>query len=421
MAICQIFQTQNAIEMMSNPKSVAVIGAGVSGLIAAIELEKAGFEVTIYDGNNQVGGRVVSIEEENRILDRGFQVMLTAYPAVQKYLDLKALKLRKFQPGALVYQNGGAYRFGDPLRKFGFALSTLVAPFATIKDKWNVFRLRNEVLKMSEDEIFASPEKTTIEYLRDYGFSNQIIDGFFKPFYGGIFLEDDLTTSSRMFLFVFKMFSKGSAAVPEEGIGAISEQLASRINGEIRLGQKVISRNQTSLQTDSGIEESYDAIILAHVTDEGVKWHGCRNLYFKTPVSSIRAPLIGLVADENTWINNLHFPTDLKRKPPKYPEWSVLSVTVLNHLDVADETLVDRVKRELENYCGIEETEFLYLFDIPKALPVLNDLKYAPDEADIRSTEPRVYCIGDHTANASLNAAMLSGAKAAELLIRDFD
>jgi protoporphyrinogen oxidase len=405
---------------MSDPKRVAVVGAGISGLIAAIELEKAGFQVTVYDGNDQVGGRVNSHEEENRIIDRGFQVLLTAYPAVEKYLDVKALNLRSFQPGALVYQKGGAYRFGDPLRKFGFALSTLIAPFATFSDKWKVFRLRNEVLKMSEEEIFSSPEKTTLSFLVDYGFSDKIIDGFFKPFYGGIFLEDELKTSSRMFLFVFKMFSKGNAAVPENGIGAISEQLARRISGEIRLGEKVIGRTQTSLQTDKGREETYDAIILSYAPEENIKWHGCRNLYFKTPVSSIRAPLIGLVSDNNTWINNLHFPTDLLRKPPRYPEWSVLSVTVLNHLDVADETLVDRVKKELENYCGIEETEFLYLFDIPKALPVLENLKYVADESDIRTEEDHVYRTGDYTANASLNAAMLSGAKAAEILTRDF-
>lgn len=406
---------------MSKPNRVAIIGAGVSGLIAALELEKSGFDVTIYDALDRVGGRVRSHEEENRILDRGFQVLLTAYPAVSRFLDVKALNLRNFQPGALVYQNGGAYKFGDPLRKMGFALSTLVSPVGTLADKSKVFTLRNEVLKMSEEEIFSSEEKTTLQFLRDYGFSDRIIDGFFKPFYGGIFLEDELKTSSRMFLFVFKMFSKGHAAVPEKGIGAISEQLAGRVKGEIRLGEKVIGRDKTTIQTDRGTEETYDAVVVAYANDEKVKWHGCRNLYFKTPVSSIRAPLIGLVADSGTVINNLHFPTDLKRKPPKYPEWSVLSVTVLNHLEMSDEALVDRVKKELENYCGIDETEFLYLFDIPQALPVFESVKYAADTEDIRTAEENVYRIGDFTANASLNAAMLSGAKAAELIAEDIN
>ena len=405
---------------MSKPNKIAVIGAGISGLIAAIELENSGFEVTVFDENDEVGGRVRSFQEENRVLDRGFQVLLTAYPAVEKYLDVQALNLRTFQPGALVYHRGGAYKFGDPIRKWSFLLSTLVAPFATLADKWKVFRLRREVLKMSEEEIFNTPEKTTLSFLKDYGFSDQMIDGFFKPFYGGIFLEDELMTSSRMFLFVFKMFAKGHAAVPESGIGAISQQLAGRIKGELRLGERVISRKNTSLQTDKGFEETYDAVVLAYAGDESIRWHGCRNLYFKTPVSSIRAPLIGLVSDKNTWINNLHFPTDLQRKPPKYPEWSVLSVTVLNHLDVADEALVDRVKKELENYCGIEETEFLYLLDIPKALPVLSHLKYTPEEGDLRTDEQHVYRTGDHLANASLNAAMLSGEKAARLVVEDF-
>ena len=405
---------------MSKLNTVAIIGAGVSGLVAAIELEELGFDVTLYDENEEVGGRVRSHEEENRILDRGFQVLLTAYPAVEKYLDKKALHLREFQPGALIYRKGGAYKFGDPLRKFSFAFSTLVSPIGNLRDKMKIFRLRNQVLKMTEEQIFSSPEKSTLSFLREYGFSDSMINTFFKPFYGGIFLEHELNTSSRMFLFVFKMFSKGSAAVPEMGIGAVAEQLASRIRGKMRLGEKVISRNHTHIQTDRGTEETYDAVVMAYANDESIQWHGCRNLYFKTPVSSIRAPLIGLISDENTVINNLHFPTDLQRKPPRYPEWSLLSVTVLNHLDLSDEHLVDRVKRELENYCGIDEMEFLYLFNIPRALPVFESVKYTAEESDIRTGEARVYRTGDFASNASLNAAMLNGALAARIVGEDF-
>ena len=206
------------------PKEIYIIGSGISGLIAAYELEQEGYHPIVIEKTDMVGGRVKTLEENGYALDLGFQVLLDAYPNAKKYLDLESLDLIHLASGALIYVDGKSYHIGDPLRDWSVLFSTLFADIGSFKDKINIFKLNQKLKKKSLEDIFASPEKTTIEYLRDFGFSEKIIARFFKPFFTGIFLETQLQTSSRMFEFVYKMFGEGDACIPASGIGAISNQ-----------------------------------------------------------------------------------------------------------------------------------------------------------------------------------------------------
>ena len=204
---------------------IYIIGAGISGLIAAYELEQKGYKPTIIEKTDSVGGRVKTIDENGFALDLGFQVLLDAYPMANKYLDMDELQLTKLESGAMVYVGDKSYLIGDPLRNLRVLIPTLLADVGSIKDKLKILSLSNKVKRKSIEEIFQSPETTTKEYLEDFGFSSKIIERFFKPFFAGIFLETDLRTSSRMFEFVYKMFGEGYACIPKNGIGEISKQL----------------------------------------------------------------------------------------------------------------------------------------------------------------------------------------------------
>ena len=82
---------------MKQKETIHIIGAGISGLIAAYELEQAGFHPVIIEKKGTSGGRVQTITVEDFQLDLGFQVLLNAYPLAKKYLDLKALRLTKLE------------------------------------------------------------------------------------------------------------------------------------------------------------------------------------------------------------------------------------------------------------------------------------------------------------------------------------
>ena len=184
---------------VTNTANVYIVGAGISGLISALNLEKQGYSPVILEASDRVGGRVVTDIVEGYQLDRGFQVLLDAYPQAKKYLDYDALELQTLRPGAMIFDKGIGSIFGDPLRDIGMLFPTTFSNAATLADKWKVFQLKKELEKVTLEELFARPEQTTYDYLKAYGFSDVVIQKFFRPFFSGIFLEPDLATSSRMF------------------------------------------------------------------------------------------------------------------------------------------------------------------------------------------------------------------------------
>ena len=123
---------------MKEDKKIIIIGAGVAGLVAAIELEKRGYAPTILEATDRVGGRVKTDYEDGYQFDHGFQVLLTAYPELPKYLDLKALNLKYFKPGATIYGEKKTFRLADPLRDPGSLFAALFSPAGSLLDKWKI-------------------------------------------------------------------------------------------------------------------------------------------------------------------------------------------------------------------------------------------------------------------------------------------
>ena len=117
---------------MQQTKEIYIIGAGISGLIAAYELEQKGYRPIIIEQTSTVGGRVKTLPKKGYELDLGFQVLLSAYPMANKYLDMEKLQLDKLASGALVYANGSSYKIGDPLRDYKMLIPTLRAAIGSI-------------------------------------------------------------------------------------------------------------------------------------------------------------------------------------------------------------------------------------------------------------------------------------------------
>lgn len=402
---------------------IHIIGAGISGLIAAIQLEKEGFSPTIIESTDRVGGRVKTDIVEGYQLDHGFQVLLDGYPQARKYLNYEALQLQKFKPGAVIFKNGNVQKIGDPLRDASLLVPTLRATVGSFKDKLTIFKLNRRLATTSLDNIFTQPEISTHKHLISLGFSEQIITNFFKPFFAGIFLEPDLQTSNRMFEFVYKMFGEGYATLPKNGIGAIAVQLKNQLkNTEILYNTAVKEVNNTSIVLeDETTLESHGAIIATEATklvpnlrDQEILWKSCANLYFETDELTIKQPLIGLIADKEALVNNIFFHDTLETA--QSGEKSLLSVTVVKEHGLSNKELIAKVQNELKELCGIEHTKFLKLFDIPRALPDLDNLRYDCHASETQLKE-QIFLAGDHLLNGSLNAAMLSGERAAQGLI----
>src|SRR5210317_1291893 len=126
---------------MREKEDIYIIGAGVSGLIAAYELEQAGYRPVIIEQSDEVGGRVKTLKEKGYALDLGFQVLLSAYPLANKYLDMDKLQLNRLESGAMIYANNKSYLIGDPLRNWKVLFPTLMAAIGTFGDKLKILKL----------------------------------------------------------------------------------------------------------------------------------------------------------------------------------------------------------------------------------------------------------------------------------------
>jgi protoporphyrinogen oxidase len=406
---------------------IHIIGAGISGLIAAQILENHGYHPTIIEASSTVGGRVKSDIVNGYILDHGFQVLLTSYPAAKKYLNYEALDLQKLLPGATLFKNGKAQTIGDPLRSLSLLFPTLLSNVGTLADKIKILKLNTLLKKKKNTLIFQTEEKTTLQYLKDFGFSDEIITDFFKPFFSGIFLETELETSSRMFEFVYKMFGNGLAVIPKEGMQAIPNQLKSNlINTHFKFNSPVkeVKDRQIILEDKSILESNITIIatdasaLISNLKNQGTDWKSCDTLYFETKKSVINKPLIGLISDENMLVNNIFYHTSVATLNKTKKE--LLSVTVVKRHQLNEKDLIDKVVEELHSNCGISDISFLKRYQIKKALPKLTNLQY-----EISSTETKlkssIFLAGDQLLNASLNAAMIAGERAAMGVIQTLE
>jgi protoporphyrinogen oxidase len=402
-------------------KSIHIVGGGISGLIAALEAEQRGWRVELFESNDHLGGRLETREVDGLPLDVGFQVLLSAYPEAQRYLDLEKLDLRYFMSGAVIFSGGRLHRFGDPRDSLYFLSSAFTSHIATLSDQLRLFNLTRRLKRKSLDEIFSSEHTTTKAYLRGLGFSKKIIKRFFRPFFSGIFLEPDLKTSSRMFEFVLKMFSEGKAGIPQNGIQSIAEQVSSKLISKVHTGAEIEEVRSGFLKMKDKEVQVGDVILagsahgLISPCREELEWRNSATLYFRTDRRNLDRPILGLMAEKGTLINNWYFVDTLLDTPLK----NIMSITVVDTKGKDEEHLVSGVQREVEELLGLKVEEVLRVDMIPRSLPEIAAPTDHLDPDQAKSEHKGVYITGDHLLNASLNAAMKAGREVIELIARE--
>lgn len=415
---------------------VLIIGGGIAGLTAAKNLQKRGLSVKIIEASDRIGGRVKTDIVNGFRLDRGFQVLLTAYPEAQKALNYSKLQLRTIDAGALLHTKKGVFEFADPFRNPSKTLSTLANPIGTWADKLRMLLVKTEINGKDLNEIFTQPETTTYQALRqNYKFKSSLIEQFLNPFLAGIFLEKDLQTSNRMFDFVFQMFSNGNGAVPALGMEEIPRQLASTLPKDaIITNEKVVSINKNKATTASGNEFEAKVILIAtqnnSLDDELSQSYranknqtnssrGTTNIYFSMDKSIVKRPILCLNSLENRLVNNFVVMSDISSDYAPIDK-SLLSVSVVTddeNKDFTEEELIEKARRELSFWYGTHayEWDFLKSYSISYALPNQDSVKYTPSHEDLKIHDGLYRC-GDYLLNGSLNAAMRSGRLVARLI-----
>lgn len=413
-----------------NPE-VIIVGGGLAGLTCASNLHEAGVPFLLLEATDRLGGRVASDRFENFILDRGFQVYLTAYPEGRKALDYSKLDFHAFYPGALVFRDSKLHKLADPFRHPIDAVSHAFSPIGTLSDKVQVGKLRQELVGTTLRKLFEKPETTTEKALRDRGFTSDMIDSFFRPFLGGIFLDRSLKTSSRMFEFVFKMFAEGDTALPAHGMGAIAEQLAAKVPPDsVRFNTRVRNVQDGFVIMEDGATMTASAIVVAtegpeaaRLLNEQIQITPARSvtcLYYAAQTAPFDEPILVLNGTGKGCVNNVCVPSNVSRAYAPQGQ-HLVSVSLLGDREEAADTQIDEeVRGELKAWFGepVKTWRYLRAYKIKYALPDQTPPQLATAERPVK-LKPGIYVCGDHRDNASINGALVSGRRTAETILHD--
>jgi phytoene dehydrogenase-like protein len=409
---------------MGPADGVAIVGAGLAGLVCAADLTRAGVPCTVLEASDGIGGRVRTDEVDGHLLDRGFQILLTAYPQVASRLDLEALDLARFAPGARVRVGERFHTLADPLRRPGSIPGTLRAPVASPADVARLVRLLVDVNRTSVPDLLRRPESSTAARLARAGFSAQMVARFWQPLFAGIQLDPDLEVSSRRFEVILRMLARGATGVPRRGMGAIPDQLAAPLPpGTVRLGARVATVAPGRVVLADGEEVRARAVVVAAdgptahrllgtaVADPGSRAAAC--VWFGAPRPPLEGPWL-VLGDGAGPVRNLAVMSEVA--PSYAPPGRALVAAAVPGPAALGPGLEAAAREQLARWFGATTGDWEHLRTdvIPHGQPA-----QAPPLHPRRRVAlgEGLFVCGDHRDTASIQGAMFSGERTARAVL----
>ena len=407
---------------LSSPEFL-VVGAGLAGLTAAKVLSQSGREVLLLEKSDGVGGRVRTDQYKDFLLDRGFQVLLTAYPELPKHLNLSLLRLHSFESGATIFSDGHFSKVGDPFRNVSSIMSTAFTKTIGMQDKIKLLKLRNSLIGRKKIYFQQKDDKRILETFEELGFTSKAINSFFKPLVGGIQLDPSLSGSTRLCFLVLKMLFIGDAAVPSRGMGAISEQLSKQINeSSIRLtssvdkveGKKVILESGESFLPSNLIIATEGPATAKLLGQESPLSRSVSCIYFSAPQAPSSSKAILLNGEKNGPALNVAIMSNIS---PSYSKNGKALIAVAIPNTIKPDSM-ENVLIQMRKWFGdsVDSWEHIKTYSIEHGQP---DLRPGdPFRKSIKNSEG-VYICGDHRDTPSIQGALVSGRRAAEICLKN--
>jgi phytoene dehydrogenase-like protein len=403
---------------------VLVVGAGLAGLNAARTVARAGRSVVVCEASDGVGGRMRTDVVDGFLVDRGFQILNTAYPALRAAVDLDALDLRSFVPGAAVRTDDGRlHRLADPRRRPTWAPRTAVDGLLGLRDKLGIAAYTLRALLVPPARQARAPERSAAEDLARFGLSDAAVEKFLRPFLSGVLGDAELATSSRVVSLFWRTFALGELTLPSRGIGAVPAHLAARLPARTvhlttRVGGIEPSGAGVRVTTEGGSVRAGAVIVATEGTDaagllggrvEAPRPFALTSHYHVTDTPPTRQGLLHLDGTGGPVVNTMV----LTAAAPSYsPDHRHLVVSTVLGAEPLPEP---RLRAELERIWGraTASWEHLSTVAVPHALP-----------ATLPPTPPRLrrpvdlgdglFVAGDHRDSPSVQGALVSGRRTAQ-------
>lgn len=412
-------------------RPVVIVGGGIAGLSAARVLHEAGRNILVIESGDQIGGKVRSDTVDGFTLDRGYQVHFSSYPNLTLVAPPEQLEIGAYHPGALMRDTKGTHVLEAP-KSLRALVRMAFEPSVPFGDKLRVGMWTARTLAWDETTIRTLPDYSTERQLREVGFSGGFLNGFLRPFLGGIFLDRSLSFSRRQFAFVWRCLASGAIGLPRGGMGAIPALIASTLPpSAIRLNTRVASLVPSSsggqvevrLVSHEVIEAS--AVILAADARESGRilgqnfpgeYNGMVQVWLECAERPLPEPMLLLNGTGKGIVNSIS-PSSMAQPAYAPPGRGLLGATVVGNRDEADEDLIAQVITEVEALApeaGVKRV--LACQRIPES-HLKDPPGFSRDRPGVETSFPGVFLAGEITTNTSLDGAAASGMRAARKVL----
>lgn len=399
----------------SSPETL-IIGAGLAGLAAAAFLKANNREVLVVEAADEVGGRVRTDVHGEFLLDRGFQVLLTAYPELERHVDLDALDLCYFEPGAVLVKKDQLSRLIDPAKRPLAVFAAALSRSLKTKDKLRLLKLRILLSKSWEPKSDTSMESA----LQEFGFSREAIGSFFFPLLSGIQLTPRLEGSARLGFYVLGCLFRGSAALPSRGMGEIPKQMSQRLSDDsLMLNSPVESIVGRAVFLKNGLKFQPAQLIVATDGPSASQLLGIETvysrsqtcMYFSAPAAPSKDSAIFLAGDGQGPVRNMAILSNVASSYATGKEALIVAA-----MPGDNHVLPDEVLTQMRRWFGesVDEWHHLKTFAITHSQPL-----FEPGRAFRRPLEISDNCFvcGDHRDTPSIQGALVSGRRVAETIL----
>ncbi|WP_428964080.1 NAD(P)/FAD-dependent oxidoreductase [Micromonospora fluostatini] len=402
---------------------VVIVGGGLAGLAAARRLHRAGVPWRLLEAADRLGGRVATDAVDGYLLDRGFQVLNTAYPRLGGLLDTGRLGLGWFTSGVAVRRGERLHRLVNPVREPAGAVPGVLDGVGSLADRLRFAALAAGCATLPADRLLTAPETSTDQALRRAGLSAAFVEELLRPFLSGVLVDRELETSSRVLAMVLRSFARGRVGVPAEGMGALPRAVAGPLPADlIETNTPVAEVAPGRVRTQAGDLRCRAVLVAVDPPTvrtllpalPTVRMHGYTTYYHSTDEAPLDEPILLLDGDRRELVANT---VVVSRAAPTYaPAGRHLVATSVVGPSAPPESTV---RSELARLYGRSTAGWTHLrtVSIPAALPAT-----PPPQGRLRkpvSLGDGRYVAGDHRDSPSIQGALASGWRAAGAILAD--
>jgi glycine/D-amino acid oxidase-like deaminating enzyme len=402
---------------------VVVVGAGLAGLACAGSLLDDGWPVVVLEAADQVGGRIRTDIVDGFRIDRGFQVLNTAYPALRSHLA--ALDLRELPRGIRVRRAGELHDVSHPLASPLAAARAASSRVVGLRGKLALGRYAAGLVASSPAALKRREDLPALAAW-ERELPEQVVREVLVPFMSGVVLDPEVDTSRVFTDLMMRLFARGASAVPAAGMQALPELLARRLPaGTVRRESTAVSVSGTGVELLGGATLDAAAVVVATdpwaaqalVPDLGplTATRGVTTYFFATDPWPRQDPTLAVDADGSGVANSVV----LSASAPEYSsDGRSLIATSVFHADgrpVLAGPAAAEIARELHR-APEGRWQLVATRTVAHALPAMP----APLELRKQTWFPArgVWVAGDHRDTSSIQGALVSGTRVAHAVSR---